>query len=166
LIPVKRGHTPSARRANNFVLSELGLAYVKPAPRKYLASVFRNNVIVSAPSRSHKRGVRVVTNVERGMRWTFWPRQTSAAGTDGEGVWSRSPDAGIKFAGDEARGRRWLESPAHRGERAISRKPLRRECRLFRLPCGFLRAQSAFLLHARLAGAASIRHSLRPLCGG
>ena len=30
-------------------------------------------------------------------------------------------------------GRRWLQSPAHRGDRAISRKPSRRECRLLRL---------------------------------
>lgn len=29
--------------------------------------------------------------------------------------------------------RRWLRSPVHRGERAISRKPSRRECRMFRL---------------------------------
>src|SRR5690348_3887329 len=39
--------------------------------------------------------------------------------------------------------RRWLQSPVHRGERGISRKPLRRECRLIRpnlwsLPPAFL----------------------------
>jgi hypothetical protein len=53
-------------------------------------------------------------------------------------------------------------SPAHRGERAISRKPLRRECRCFGCPVDACVRESAFLLHARLAGAASIRHSLRP----
>ena len=31
--------------------------------------------------------------------------------------------------------RRWLEKPGHRGERAISRKPLRRECRNVRRTC-------------------------------
>ena len=41
----------------------------------------------------------VVTNVERGMRWTPWLRKTSAGGADGEIVWSRSPDAGIKSCG-------------------------------------------------------------------
>jgi hypothetical protein len=30
----------------------------------------------------------IVTNVERGMRWTRWPRQTSDADADGEVVWS------------------------------------------------------------------------------
>ena len=44
----------------------------------------------------------------------------------------------------------------------ISRNPLRRECRLFRLPCRCLRAQRCSLLARGLTGAASIRHSLRP----
>jgi len=34
----------------------------------------------------------------------------------GEIVRSRSPDAGIKLLRDVSRGRRWPESPAHRGE--------------------------------------------------
>ncbi len=38
-----------------------------------------------------KRGVRVVTNVERGMRWTRSGRQTSGAGADGEVVWVLAP---------------------------------------------------------------------------
>ena len=51
-------------------------------------------------SRTHKRGVRVVTNVEGGMRWKRRHHWTSAAEADGEIVWSRSPtlpDAGIKL---------------------------------------------------------------------
>ena len=52
--------------------------------------------------------------------------------------------------------------PGTPGRSRISRKPLRRECRLFWLPCRCLRALSAFSLHARLAGAACTRHSLRP----
>ena len=39
----------------------------------------------------------IVTNVRRGMRWTPWLRKASAGRADGEIVWSRSPDAGIKF---------------------------------------------------------------------
>jgi hypothetical protein len=42
-------------------------------------------------------------------------------------VWSWRPDAGVKFCETFA-GRRWLKSPVHRGEHAISRKPSRREC--------------------------------------
>ena len=46
----------------------------------------------------------VVTNVERGMRWTPWLRKTSAGGADGEIVWSRSPDAGVKLGETFSRG--------------------------------------------------------------
>jgi hypothetical protein len=38
------------------------------------------------------------------MRWTRRPRETSATGAYGEGVWSRSPDAGIKLASGEFAG--------------------------------------------------------------
>jgi len=48
----------------------------------------------------------------------------------------------------------------------ISRNPLRRECRLSRLPCCCLRAQKCTLLARKATGAASIRHSLRPPCSG
>jgi hypothetical protein len=44
-------------------------------------------------------------------------------------------------------GRRWLQSPVHRGERAISRKPSRRECRV--APAGpVVPAACVFLLQA------------------
>ena len=85
----------------------------------------------------HKRGV------SRSSR-------TLAAGCDGRvGVLRRSarmrtakacgpdlPTLGSSLARRFAR-RRWLSSPVHRGERAISRKPLCRECRMFRLTCSF-----------------------------
>jgi hypothetical protein len=41
--------------------------------------------------------LRIVTNVERGMRWTPWLRRTSEAEADGEVVWSWPPDAEVKF---------------------------------------------------------------------
>ena len=73
--------------------------------------------------------------------------QTMCAKADGKGVWSWSPDAGIKSV-DDFHGRRRLTSPVLRGERAISRKPLRRECRVISAylcwpACVF------FVLHAR-----------------
>jgi hypothetical protein len=41
------------------------------------------------PSRAPPEGrFAIVTNVERGMRWTPWPHQTKAARADGEVVWS------------------------------------------------------------------------------
>jgi len=84
----------------------------------------------------------------RGMRWTQMRCRTSSANADDKAVWSWSPDAGIKLAKmmDE---RRWLQSPVHRGERGISRKPSRRECRIVRRTCGDLLA-CFFQLHARL----------------
>jgi hypothetical protein len=64
-----------------------------------------------------------------GMRWMCRPRMTSVAGACGKTAWSCPPDAGVKFA-KMICGRRWLQSPVHRGERGISLKPLRRECRI------------------------------------
>ena len=52
--------------------------------------------------------------------------------------------------------------PGTPGRSRISRKPSRRGCRLFRLPCVACVRKVHFSLHARLAGAACIRHSLRP----
>jgi len=70
------------------------------------------------------------------MRWT--PGMLSAQAradesmlADGEGVWSWSPDAGVKLEGDRLRATE-AKKPGLRGERAISCKPSRRECRLFR----------------------------------
>src|SRR4030081_1277173 len=64
-----------------------------------------------------------------GMRWTRKPRLTSVVDADGEVVWSWRPDAGVKS--------RWIyprgdggKKAGHRGEHAISRKPLRREGRM------------------------------------
>ena len=51
----------------------------------------------------------VVTNVGRDAM-DVSGALTNAAGTDGEGVWSRFPDAGIKPV-DLLYGRRWLKSP-------------------------------------------------------
>ncbi len=56
-----------------------------------------------AVSRPLEGRIAIVTDVGRGMRWTLraaqderWPEVKC-----GEIAWSRSPDAGIKLAGDE-----------------------------------------------------------------
>ena len=72
-------------------------AQFKPHRENIVLPFFRRMWFVGA-SRSHLRGVRVVTNVGRGMRWTLWPRETSAVRADGQVVWSRSPEAEIKPA--------------------------------------------------------------------
>jgi hypothetical protein len=69
----------------------------------------------------------------------------------GEIVRSRFPDAGIKPCVANAR-RRWLSSPVHRGDHVLAVKPLRGERRLFRLPCGCLRAQKCISFARKARG--------------
>jgi hypothetical protein len=95
----------------------------------------------------HERSVRDAMDVPAAL--------TNAAGMDGEGVWSRSPDAEIKFV-DADRQATVAKKPGHRGERAISRKPLRREGRCFGVPAAF-----SFACEPRVRWC--IRCSLRPL---
>jgi hypothetical protein len=77
-----------------------------------------------------------------------------------QSVWSRSPDAGIKFLAKTFCGeRRRLKSRALRGEHAIGRKPLRREGRVAPV-------EPVVILCATATGATSIRSSLRPLHRG
>jgi hypothetical protein len=46
-----------------------------------------------------RRGVRAIaTDVGCGMQWTRWCRKASDASADGKIVWSRHPDAGVKFS--------------------------------------------------------------------
>jgi hypothetical protein len=69
---------------------------------------------------------------------------TSSANADGKAVWSWRPDAGAKCRG-VFRDTTVARKPGHRGERGISRKPLRRESRMppldlyarVRFPCAF-----------------------------
>src|SRR5664279_2510267 len=77
---------------------------------------------------SHKRGVRDRHGRGAGMRWTRRVRRTSAPDADGEDVWARHPDAGVKFA--LRRADDGGKKPGRRGEHVISRKPLRGECRV------------------------------------
>ena len=98
-----------ARRANQFFLSEVDLAYVKAVPEKYTASVFRNYMFFSARPASiggayrdrHGRGRRDAVDAADVQR-ACAPTNTSAA--YGEIVRSRSPDAEIKPACDEPAG--------------------------------------------------------------
>ena len=57
--------------------------------------------------------------------------------TDGEGVWSWSPDAGIKLAGDEPAGDGGYKARYTGESGGISRKPFCRECRNVRRALGF-----------------------------
>jgi hypothetical protein len=94
-------------------------------------------VVELPPSRSHQRGV--TRRHERGARDAVdaHRRQTSAGGADEQRRVVPIPRCWDQASRRCAR-RRWLESPAHRGEHAISRKPLRGECRAFRLNLSLL----------------------------
>jgi hypothetical protein len=83
------------------------------------------------------------------MRWTLWLVQDE--GKQKRTAKARGPDPPTLGSSrrESFRRRWWLKSPAHQGERAISRKPSRRECRIVRRTCGDLLA-CFFLLHARL----------------
>ena len=58
-------------------------------------------------------------------------RETNALEADGEVVWSWRPDAGVKVCGVKPCETTGAKEPGPRGERDISRKPLRGECRVF-----------------------------------
>ena len=57
-------------------------------PAKNISFYENRKMWILARIPARKRGVRVVTNIERGMRWTRRTRKTSAADADGEIVWS------------------------------------------------------------------------------
>jgi hypothetical protein len=111
-------------------------------------------------SRLGKRGVRVVTDVERGMRWTLavsmrraaWRRTAKSCGPG-------APMQALSLSGDISRGdggnQAW--SP---GRSRISRKPLRREGRMIRSHLWFCRV---LFCCTRTLGAVGTRSSLRPL---
>ena len=59
-------------------------------------------------------------------------QKTNAPDADGEIVWSWRPDAGAKFSREAISAKvTGAKEPGPRGERDISRKPLRGECRVF-----------------------------------
>ena len=59
-------------------------------------------------------------------------RLTGEPDADGKIVWSWRPDAGAKFSREAISAKVTVaKEPGHRGERDISRKPLRGECRVF-----------------------------------
>ena len=70
-------------------------------PRKNIL-IFRNrkSVYVKTVPPDERGGSRS-SRTCGGMRWTRWRRMTSAVVADGEAVWSRHPDAGVKFAGSK-----------------------------------------------------------------
>jgi hypothetical protein len=100
-------------------------------PRKNisLSPSGKSSLEVCAIPASLEGRIAIVTDVGLGMRWTRQRRKTGGAFADGEDVWSWRPDAGVKFR-EVIREATVARKPGHRGERGISRKPLRREGRV------------------------------------
>src|SRR5262249_40665695 len=119
---------------------ELSLALVQalsPLGRNGLSS---SDGRLARTARSHiladladTRGVSRSSRTRGGMRWSGWRRRTSGVNANGEVVWSRRPDAGVKLL-DLPRGDGDKKARSHRGDHEISRKTSRRECRCNGVP--------------------------------
>jgi hypothetical protein len=99
-----------------------------PAFRSPVKRAWQSGVWSARPASA--RGADASSRTRGGMRWTWRCRQTSDIAADDEVVWSWRAHAGVKFsrrhAPFEDDGGNKL---VHRGEREVSRKPLRREGR-------------------------------------
>jgi len=102
-------------------------AFKVPDENKCIAEKQKQCLYPSIPSHHEGRYGQSSRNVRRGAMDALAGVRRMRAEADGEGVWSWPPDAEVKRSRDVSRARRWLKSPAHRGEREISRKPSRRE---------------------------------------
>ena len=87
------------------------------------------SALLFRPSHPTRGAARDRHETRGGMRWTWMLRLTSAAEADGEVVWSRRPDAGVKSCG-KTREAMVARKPGRQGEHDISCKPLRREGRI------------------------------------
>ena len=101
---------------------------VQSCLQKYFCFPEYKSPLYSNPSRPTE-GRWPSSSTRGGMRWTRVALLTRAPNADGEIVWSWHPDAGVKFAGATLRAT-VAKKPGRRGERDISRKPLRGECRV------------------------------------
>jgi hypothetical protein len=104
---------------------------VQSRTKKFFASCSGQITGYFDASRLDKRGVRVVTDVGRGMRWTRHVGGRTAMSADGEVVWFWRPDAGVKLAtvlshrADD--GGKKARSPGRARRKPLT--PSRRECR-------------------------------------
>jgi hypothetical protein len=88
-------------------------------------SVFQNQNHRYMPSRpAPPKGALRTSRTRGGMRWTRVALLTRVPDADGEAVWSWHPDAGVKSA-EVTPPATVANKPGHRGERGISRRPLR-----------------------------------------
>jgi hypothetical protein len=73
-------------------------SHVKPLAKKYFCLSEAKIRLYDLPSRPIQRGVAQGHQCGAGMRWTRMALLTRALDVDGEIVWFRHPQAGVKFA--------------------------------------------------------------------
>jgi len=89
----------------------------KPLAQNISISFFQKSCLYR-PIPPHREGRcgQSSRNVRRGCDGRFGLRDDCRRGRTSEIVWSRPPDAEVKRLRDVSLARRWLTSPAHRGE--------------------------------------------------
>jgi hypothetical protein len=110
---------------------------VIPSHHFGIAEIAKSTALSAHPVSSRGTLRPIVTKREAGCDGCVGAPRRSAHDADGEAVWSWPPDAEVKLREAGFARRRWLPSPAHRGDHGVSRKPSRRECRNVRRACGF-----------------------------
>jgi hypothetical protein len=104
---------------------------VQSRTQKYFSSASGQITGYFDASRLDQRGVRVVTDVERGMRWTRSCRKTNDHDADGEVVWFWHLDADVKLVTmlwhRACDGDKQARSPGRARRKPLT--PSRRECR-------------------------------------
>src|SRR6185312_17492628 len=103
------------------------------------------------PSRPDERDVRVVTNVGRVAMDALRPRDERLVMRTAKSRGPGAPTLASSLADDDREATE-ANKPGTPGRSRISRKPLRRGCRLFWLPCRCLRAQKCISFARKARG--------------
>jgi hypothetical protein len=159
--PTPRSSPEFARAKNPYLqVAPVSFECSRSRRKNILISFFQKSCLCSPHPASSRGTLRpIVTKREAGLRWT---RRLAYDDRRRRGRQRRV--VLISRCWDQALSRRFeratvANKPGHRGERAISRKPSRRECRNVRRTCRDLRACS--LPFARKA-AGAFRHPAFP----
>jgi hypothetical protein len=143
---------------------QIGKKLSSPVVKNNPLSLSGKSSLQARPSRPDKRGDTRSSRPRGGMQWTLTMLLTRAPDADGEVVWSRRPDAGVKLAATSAGdGGKQARSPGRARSKPL--KPLRGECRVFPGVTVVTNARVYYSTRAA-AGAPGARHSLRPLIRG
>jgi hypothetical protein len=134
------------------------LHFVRPAPKISLP-FFRISANHKHIPRPQEGRFAIVTGVGRGMRWTRSCCETSSMARTVKSCGPDPPTLGSSLR--DSRRRWWLKSPVHQGEREAAVKTVAQGMPV--VSAGPVVTAACVFCCRRAMGAASIRHSLRPL---